>query len=209
MEFAIAAVLAYIPLFYNISRVGTRQLPIRRKEPKSLASWLMASLGVARSHANSVPLAIHQPPNKPRRRDPVQLVELLGPRLLSQRRNAPFLHVADRPVGRSDRVVFHGSLRHRFVAPGRAGRAGPVLGLASWPWHREKEGSRRSRRRLNAAPAQPTFTRASASRECITRIAERISRCADRRGCDRPERSTGNEITGRFQFCDRVEDQEG
>ena len=64
---------------------------------------------------------------------------------------------ADRPMDRSDRVVFHGPLRHRVVAPGRPGRAGPALGLASWPWHREKEGSRRSRRRLNAAPAQPTF----------------------------------------------------
>jgi hypothetical protein len=101
MEFAIAAVLAYIPLFYNISRAGTRQLPIRRKESKSLASWLMAFLGVARTNANSVPLTIHQPANQPRRRDPVQLVQILRPPLLPEGRDAPFLQVADQWLRRS------------------------------------------------------------------------------------------------------------
>src|SRR5262249_51475947 len=103
-------------------------------------------------------------------------------RLARQRAHAP----ADRPMDRSDRVVFHGPLRHWIVAPGGPSRADPALVLASWPWPRAKEGSRRSRRRLTAALAQPTFPWGLGELGELTWAAERAWQRPDRRGRDCP-----------------------
>ena len=73
-------------------------------------------------------------------------------RLARQRAHAP----ADRPMDRSDRIVYHGPLRHRVVAPGRPG-GWPCSGTGLPALEPRKRGSRRSRRLLNAALARPTF----------------------------------------------------
>jgi hypothetical protein len=53
------------------------------------------------SYLPLVRTTIHQPANQPRRRDPVQLVQILGPPLLPEGRDAPFLQVADQWLRRS------------------------------------------------------------------------------------------------------------